>query len=172
MPKIFMRLILISLCAFLSLARIWAAEPPREFVLKDLEISIEEQPRWPSGYAMKVTVHRGSITVAKTVLPCDPCQTREETRQVSDVELLDLLNRFCQLGFFEARAEYSSTRSYVLGADGVIRETQTVTTDENRVTLRVRLGDWSKQVVDDGEAPVNIRELQDTMFTIARAKRQ
>jgi hypothetical protein len=167
-----MRLILLSLFAFLSLPRASAGEPPRDFPLKGLEISIEEQPRWPSGYALRATVRHGSIRVAKTALPCNPCQIKEETREITDAELLDLLTRFRHLGFFDAWAEYSSTTSYVLGPDAVVREVQTVTTDEPRVTLRVRLGDWTKQVVDDGEAPVNIRELQDIMFALARAKRQ
>jgi hypothetical protein len=168
-----MRYLLSVLIAFFVSGAVRATERPKNFRLDDVVISMEEQRRWPVGYALKVVIHRGKVLVGRTALPCEPCRESEEVIPISDAEVLKLLNQFLASGFFEAAAEYSSTMNYSQEPDGVVRETETVTTDEDRIVLALELGgEWRKQVLDDGEAPVRIRDLQDAIFKIARLRRQ
>jgi hypothetical protein len=165
---------LIAIPIALFLCRVVAgAEPPKAFRLEDLTISMSEQPRWPVGYSLSVVIHRGKVTIRRTVLPCDPCRESEEQLPISDAEVLRLLNLYRASGFFDAASEYSSTLGYFRGSDGVVREGETVTTDEDRITLALQIGtEWRKEVLDDGEAPDGLRDLQDAIFSVARLRRQ
>jgi hypothetical protein len=83
-----MRYLLSVLIAFFVSGAVRATERPKNFRLDDVVISMEEQRRWPVGYALKVVIHRGKVLVGRTALPCEPCRESEEVISISDAEVL------------------------------------------------------------------------------------
>jgi hypothetical protein len=158
--------------AILVAATSFASERPTGFRLEDVTVTMLEQPRWPVGFSKEIVVRSDSVAVSSTPLPCEPCVASKQLYPTKDEEFLSLLGKLHRSGFFDASAEYSSGKAYVLDQNGMVTETDVVTTDENRIILRVRIGAWTKEILDDGEAPLGIRELENAVFVLARAKRQ
>jgi hypothetical protein len=173
MPRIHsMRPILAFVLVALAAASGFASERPTEFRLDDVTITMLEQPRWPVGFAKEIVVRTETVTVATTALPCDPCKEKKQSFSIKSEDFLALLGKLHRAAFFDASSEYTSATSYVVGSNRIVSEAKVMTTDENRVILRVRIGEWQKEVLDDGEAPLGLRELQNSIFTLARTKRQ
>jgi hypothetical protein len=136
------------------------AELPLQYQLSEVTISILHQPGHgiPGGYELTISGD-GSVSYLQT----EGDKPIETNLQLSTEQLMELINRFYQIHFFELADTYSVTKEVVLKDKSTVATIATKMADSGSTRLCIQLGDYKKCVTIVNNRPEGAADIVKTM---------
>jgi hypothetical protein len=138
-------------------------KPPLQYELSQVTISIRHQTSRgiPGGYELSVSGDgSGSYVQNKVGNPVTI------NRQISKDQLLELINTFYQIHFFELADTYSSRKQVLLRDDGSVATIAIKLVDMGGTKVCIRIADYQKCITMVDNQPVAVADLVKTIETM------
>lgn len=163
--KILKRVLALFSVVFINVG--WAGQvatdwPPTKYPLEDVTLSATRQAGNPAFGRRTVSIHGDGRCLVSTTRPVDevPC------RRLSDEALVELVNEFYRLHFFELRDNYITRRRVFLDNQGSIRASRLRLLDTSSTRLCFRAGDFEKCVTFGKDTPGEFQVLIDRILDL------
>jgi hypothetical protein len=135
-------------------------KPPLQYQLSEVTISVLHQTGhgMPGGYELTI---KGSGSVSHLQTKDD--KPIETNLQLSTEQLMELINRFYQIHFFELADTYSVTKEVVLKDKSTVATIATKMADSGSTRLCIQLADYKKCVTIVNNRPEGAADIVKTI---------
>jgi hypothetical protein len=132
--------------------------PPQEYQLRDVTISLTREPCFGFCPVYSVTLGGDGQVVFDGSQHVE--QTGRHEAQVSQEDFVALLETVYAVDYFRMAPEYREETTVMVDASGHVTETMRSPTDMPTQIVKVKIGDYEKQVVDYWGAPQGLKLLE------------